>query len=471
MISAISVRSFHYTIFLLLLMLIAGSAQAEAEIPMDAKVKQEAAQVNSVRDYGRKMSKAEAATLEQILEKDPDDLSARAKLLGYYFYQGAKQEGAKATVKARRRHIIWLILNHPGSRLGGLPEAFIEPVGDSVADKVGYETASATWRAQAEDDNPARQTLENAFNFLLMHEKEAAERIAKKLNDPYRLGELYAMGMLRVNMMNQNGFVLSVGTTREDDRFAEHAIKALRASDDMREIDTAASILLYRGVMVQALCKRNGKDVEPSPIAFAGELLERCSECRSKKQYYHVMGMMSTKPAEKKKYAQLELALLEKESSKHAQAKSKQAKVWSLVELREQSEVAFNAGEYDKAAKYADELLSKLSADQLHSKRYGSHVHTAHIVLGRIALLKGDVKTAGRHLLDAGSVKGGATLSSFGPNMALAKELLEHGERDVVIAYLKRCKSFWDMDRGKLTEWIATIEEGGVPNFGANLVY
>jgi len=55
--------------------------------------------------------------------------------------------------------------------------------------------------------------------------------------------------------------------------------------------------------------------------------------------------------------------------------------------------------------------------------------------------------------------------------MMLAKELLEKGERDAVIQYFKKCASFWKDDRGQLVQWAAIVREGGIPNFGGNLLY
>jgi len=468
--SATAIRFSIRIIIPLLLLFVAGGVQAEAGTAVDVQVKQESLLVNAVHRYGRKMNKAEAATLERDLEANPDDLTARAKLLGYYFYQGLKQEGAAATIKARRRHILWLIRNHPDSRLGGLPEATIDPSGGAMADKSGYETASAMWRALADSDDAAPQTMQNAFNFLRLSDKPEAEKIAKRAKSPFMLAEIYAMGVLRVTMMNQNGFVLDFGASKEDDRYAAHAVEALRATEDKGMIDMASSILLMRGAMVQALGRRSGKTIEPNPVELAGELLERCDDCQSKSLYYKIMGMMSESPAEQKKMAQQELAQLEKESARRLASKAGKERGVSLGELDDFAKVAFRAGDYDKATDYANKLLSQVNGHVLDGMD-GQAVHTAHIVLGRIALHKGDVKAAGRHLLDAADIKGGATLSSFGPNMALAKGLLEHGERDVVITYLKRCRRFWDMGQKRLTEWIKTIEKGGMPNFGPNLVY
>jgi len=98
-------------------------------------------------------------------------------------------------------------------------------------------------------------------------------------------------------------------------------------------------------------------------------------------------------------------------------------------------------------------------------------VHHAHIILGRIALRSGDLAEAGEHLIQAARSDGSPVLGSFGPNMMLAKELLEKGERDAVIEYFQKCASFWKNDRGQLVQWAATVREGGIPNFGANLAY
>ena len=50
---------------------------------------------------------------------------------------------------------------------------------------------------------------------------------------------------------------------------------------------------------------------------------------------------------------------------------------------------------------------------------------------------------------------------------SLLQEIL--GERDTVLAYLEECRAFWKNPR--LDEWIQTIKNGGMPNFGPNLVY
>jgi hypothetical protein len=90
-----------------------------------------------------------------------------------------------------------------------------------------------------------------------------------------------------------------------------------------------------------------------------------------------------------------------------------------------------------------------------------------------IALRAGDVETARRHLIESGKTPGSPQLNSFGPNMSLAKELLEHGERKVVLEYLDLLEVFWQGDRPlqTLLGWRGMIERGKLPDFGANLIY
>ncbi len=86
-----------------------------------------------------------------------------------------------------------------------------------------------------------------------------------------------------------------------------------------------------------------------------------------------------------------------------------------------------------------------------------------------IALQEGRLDDAKRRLLAAGQSSGSPVLSSFGPNMGLAKDLLEKGEQEAVLRYLEMCRTFWRSE--KLDEWIKDIQAGRIPNFGANLLY
>jgi len=131
--------------------------------------------------------------------------------------------------------------------------------------------------------------------------------------------------------------------------------------------------------------------------------------------------------------------------------------------LPDAAKAAFDAGDLAKARAYAEEVLAGDNQED------GQKVHHGNLILGRIALRAGDVAKAREHLLAAGKTPGSAPLNSFGPNMALAKELLEKGERLAVLEYFKLCANFWKSDQ--LDAWATEVRAGKIPEFGANLEY
>lgn len=130
---------------------------------------------------------------------------------------------------------------------------------------------------------------------------------------------------------------------------------------------------------------------------------------------------------------------------------------------------AIEEGEIERARGWALQLLSQGTTDKK-DWNYGNAIHHGHIILGRIALLSGNLAEAKEHLIAAGETPGSPQLNSFGPNMTLAKELLEKGERDAVIRYFQLCTNFWK-NHSELDTWTAIVKGGGIPKFGANLAY
>jgi TonB family protein len=136
--------------------------------------------------------------------------------------------------------------------------------------------------------------------------------------------------------------------------------------------------------------------------------------------------------------------------------------------LPQLAKAALAAGALDKASLYANELLSSAQAGDWND---GNAVHDGNMVRGLVALRSGNVEQAAKDLVEAGKTKGSPQLNSFGPNMTLASELLEKGQRDAVLEYLTLCKKFWSRGGARLDVWIDTIRTGGKPDFGANMIF
>ena len=135
--------------------------------------------------------------------------------------------------------------------------------------------------------------------------------------------------------------------------------------------------------------------------------------------------------------------------------------------LESAAKIAVTARQFDEAKQYADELLAY--GQQLPRKEAGNELHHSNLVLGRLALHSGRREEAKSYLLAAGDVAGSPHLDSFGPNMELAKALLEAGEKETVLQYFGLCAKFWKSK--ELKEWRKQIERGETPDFGGNLNY
>ncbi len=131
-----------------------------------------------------------------------------------------------------------------------------------------------------------------------------------------------------------------------------------------------------------------------------------------------------------------------------------------------------NAGALNKAEQFANEAL-RIAQNYQSDWNYGNAIHKAHLTLGMVKLCNGDIEGAKEELILSGKTPGSPQLNSFGPNMILARELLEKGEKEIVIEYFDLCGVFWKGGRskGKLKIWKDKVNDGVMPGFGANLIY
>jgi hypothetical protein len=178
-----------------------------------AQPPQEAAQL--ARE-GRTLAPAEVQVLENALKTTPDDLSARTRLVGYYFSSGLAALGADATRAARRRHILWIIEHHPEAEVTMLSEMTIDPAGHPLADADAYAEGKKLWLAQvaAHKDDP--RVLIHAARFFRLPERVLALDLLKQAIrlspgdvTAAELGYTYAITILGITMINNNGLPMN----------------------------------------------------------------------------------------------------------------------------------------------------------------------------------------------------------------------------------------------------------------------
>ena len=108
------------------------------------------------------------------------------------------------------------------------------------------------------------------------------------------------------------------------------------------------------------------------------------------------------------------------------------------------------AKDYVKARAYATEALANATPGSLIEAK---NLYYGNEVLGLVALNSGDLASAKQHLLRSAAINGWPEMNRYGPNTALAKALLEKGERQAVLEFLERCKSLWPNGQQKLEQW------------------
>jgi hypothetical protein len=85
-------------------------------------------------------------------------------------------------------------------------------------------------------------------------------------------------------------------------------------------------------------------------------------------------------------------------------------------------------------------------------------------ILGRIALRQNDLESAKRHLLDSVPKSSSTGESFYMPTFALARELLEKEQKEIVIKYLELIAPLWK--NPKIPKWKEEIRSGKIPSDG-----
>jgi tetratricopeptide (TPR) repeat protein len=228
----------------------------------------------SIAREGFRLTKVEAEALEAALASNPDDLATRAKLLGFYFRGAVPLYGPGTTIAARRLHILWLIEHHPGSEVSQLSEATIDAAGHVLADKDGYAEAAKLWTQQVQRSGNDAAVLGNAARFFQLSDKEQAAALLQGAQRAApqdaqwsgRLGYLYAIGILGVDMINQNGLPTSHSPAESKSAFAAHARAELERSTDANVVGAAGSVLGQYGLMMGAMFRERFA-VDYAPLA------------------------------------------------------------------------------------------------------------------------------------------------------------------------------------------------------------
>jgi hypothetical protein len=214
----------------------------------------------SATRQGYSLTASQAQQLEQQLQANPEDLTSRAKLLGYWFSRGRQDAGLQAAITARRRHILWMIANHPDSEICGMPEATIDRDAryNSLADSTGYEQARQLWSEQTSRQTVTASTLANAGFFFKLPDKPLAASMYGRLeelepgNAQWKMlrGRVLAYAIIGLVAINQNGFALAADPAEAGSEFAKMARSELESTNDVMLLMGVSAVLNTQGTIV-----------------------------------------------------------------------------------------------------------------------------------------------------------------------------------------------------------------------------
>ena len=144
-----------------------------------------------------------------------------------------------------------------------------------------------------------------------------------------------------------------------------------------------------------------------------------------------------------------------------------------LFQLKREAWQSIAAQNFDDAKLAADAIVAHVQHPDFPPifRNNGNALYCAYTVLGLVAIHRKQTNIANEMLSLAGNVPSSPHLASFGPNLQLADKLLRQGEIRAVVEFLNDCRKIWDLDYGNIDKWIEQIENGEIPDFGANLVY
>jgi tetratricopeptide (TPR) repeat protein/peroxiredoxin len=397
---------------------------------------------------------ADAEKLETQLQTQPGDVEAHTQLVRFYAYPPHDHaEDAKAP---RLKHLLWFVDNHPESwvlagAFGGLsPQALAE-----------MDTA---WKKVLAAPKPLFDSYYNAVMFYRAADPDRARQIADEGFGRYpgnqristAKGSLMADAIAGVKTFDQYGRASAFDDTQPRSAQAGLDRKELESSDNVGLVEGAANALVQD---IEPLHARRMNNQVQELEDLIGQLYHRVDVLDPNSARWKV-GLINASrtfantvdtPAKK-------IALLEKGAAASGNAN---AKVLLAPDLAEQY---LAVGDNAKAAEAANQMLT---GDQNQSNpNAGYNVLTGNLLLGRVALAKGDTKEAARRLLAAGHAPASTQLANMGPvDWHLPEGLLTAGERDAVLSYLELLRGIWPNGSGRLAGWISTMQSGGIPVF------
>jgi thiol-disulfide isomerase/thioredoxin len=395
------------------------------------------------------------AEQEKQIAANPENLAVRPSVLLTYWNTAARGIPgitAEQVRKSRREHILWLIRNHPEFQVLANPQMRIDPEAGPLADAQGFLEASALWKEAAAKPDARVEVIAHAAYFLGVSERLAAFAMIDPIWKAHPQDPLLAKVRGTLDALELLGVKGAIGPNEYvRDTMLATSPRAAQARAELESSDVATLVGVAGRVLSESIFGRDISGLDGA-FALAERLLKRAAQAEptnttwnlTLSSLYMARASRSRDAVERARWFREALPL----------AKLDQERMYQLGML---AEAEYDAGQIATAEKVAAQILTE-PVPKTSVWGYWDAVHKAHTLLGRAAMRRGELTTAKARLLASARVESTPVLSSFGPGMKLAQELLNAGEKDAVIEYLELCRKFWTHDQGKVEQFLKAVK-------------
>ena len=163
-----------------------------AELQAEAALEKQSAERRKALET---MTLADAASLESVVSRNPEDLETRGRLLAFYRLTGKRLQSRDANLAAIRRHVAWVAEHHPDSSL-------LTAVIRRDEDPIGYAQIRELWMPHIEKPDASLAVLSLASAFFFASEPAIAERLMLRMQeipvDPSEAGSIHDRAIMPV---------------------------------------------------------------------------------------------------------------------------------------------------------------------------------------------------------------------------------------------------------------------------------
>ncbi len=359
-------------------------------------------------------------------------------------------------IETRRRNILWLIEHHPDAP-GWLPGDHLIPLRGAFADPEGYAESADLWNRAAWRQAARVDTIANAAIYLKATDRMAARNILDFALAKYprnaalerALGIVDAAALAGLDGVGERGQFTTSASLRDSPEAAaaRQEIEASRSAFVL----TGAAQMLNGGIQNPFQLNFGDDDV----LSLAERWLRRAVEIEPlKAEFKTQLSAVLRNEANRAEDPHERLRLFSEAMTLAPDG----AKPSFLPDL---AQAEFEAGEDDDARRDAGRALDAAEAVKANVNFSAQLIHRGNTILGRVALAHGDVAQARARLAASLKLPGiPGEFRSNGPDLGLAEDLADAGERDAVIDFLENSRQFWLYDRGRIDHYIKSLKAG-----------